>query len=160
MLRRADHDLAAEAMRALDRIREIFPTGVVPPEVLTRVMGLPPMLRVSGVLPVLAFYAAKGKGNRKVDQAYGIVGSQLRAQIIGVLGWAEQGTPSLDLDFLKRLTEHLRRDPATTARITVRLEEFSAWLRRLAEALEKEQDLAKAARKADAGGEYDGNADV
>ncbi|MBX6382270.1 MAG: hypothetical protein IRZ07_04740 [Microbispora sp.] len=160
MLRRADHDLAAEAMRALDRIKEVFPSGVVPPEVLTRVMGLPPMLRVSGVLPVLVFYAAKGRGTRKVEQAYDIVGSQLRAQVTSVLGWTEQGTPSLDLDFLKRLTDHLRRDPVTTARVTVRLEEFSMWLRRLAEALEKEQELAKAARKTDADGEQDGSADV
>lgn len=160
MLRRADHDLAAEAMRALDRIKEISPKGVVPNEVLTRVKGLPPLLRTSGVLPVLAFYAAKGGEGRPLDQAYAIVGSRLRMQIVGVLGWTEQGERSVDLAFLERLTERMRDDPATGVRVAMRLEEFSGWLRRLGEALEKEQDRAESARKARGAGEQDGSADV
>ncbi|MEO3858507.1 type III-B CRISPR module-associated protein Cmr5 [Acrocarpospora sp. B8E8] len=138
-LRRADHDLAADAMRALDRIREACGQKVSP-QVLTRLRALPTMLRASGVLATLAFYAAKRGEKKELEKAYDIVGAELRAQICAVLGWQETGRPSLSLDFLTRLTDHLRAKPASLGMLSVRLEEFSGWLSRLAEALEREQD--------------------
>jgi hypothetical protein len=137
-LRRADHDLAADAMRALDRIREACGQKVSA-QVLTRLRALPTMLRASGVLATLAFYAAKRGEKKDLEKAYDIVGAELRAQICAVLGWQETGRPSLSLDFLTRFTDHLRANPASLGMLSVRLEEFSGWLSRLAEALEREQ---------------------
>ncbi|MEV5330217.1 type III-B CRISPR module-associated protein Cmr5 [Nonomuraea sp. NPDC052634] len=148
-LQRVDHDLAADAMRALNKIRKDA-NGNVSPEVLTRLASLPTMLRTSGVLPSLAYYTAKRGTENPLEKAYDVVGTELRAQICAVLGWDEAGRPSLDLDFLDRLTQHLRGHPADTALLSARLEQFAVWLSRLAEALEREQKAAAAQEPQDA----------
>ncbi|MEV4565130.1 type III-B CRISPR module-associated protein Cmr5 [Nonomuraea sp. NPDC049419] len=148
-LRRSDHDLAADAMRALNRVRKDL-GGSVSPQVLTRLASLPAMLRTSGVLPSLAYYTAKQGKKKALEKAYGIVGVEVRAQISAVLGWEEDGRPSLDLSFLDKLTLHLQEHPASAGLLSVRLEHFAVWLSRLSEALEREQKSTSEAERADA----------
>lgn len=144
--RRADHDLAAAAMAALADIRNVSYRQVVSPQVLTRVARLPTLLRTSGVLPTLAFHAAKGGSGSALAQAYEKVGVALRAQVCATLVMEESlDRPAIDLAFLAELTGRLRDDPRALSLVSARLEQFSMWLRRLAEALEKEQERVRAA---------------
>ena len=140
---RADHDLARAAMLALNEIRDVSANRIVSAQVLTRIAQLPTMLRTSGVLPTLAFYAAKGGSDGALEHAYLIVGVALRDQVSRALHMDEGvGKRRIDLDFLGEVTERLRTDPAAYNRVSVRLEQFSIWLRRLAEALERQQERA------------------
>lgn len=152
-LQRADHEIARSAMTAISGLRAQFAdaggaddagpaTAEVPDALFTRLAGLPALLRTSGLLPTLAFYAAKGGGGGPLERAYSEVGTALRDQIRQVLELpapAAHGRPPLDLAFLTELTDRLRERPHDLIRATRRLEEFTAWLRRLAEALKKEQ---------------------
>lgn len=150
-LRRADHDLAAAAMAALADIRDGEDKGNVPDQVLTRIAGLPTMLRTSGVLPTLAFYAAKGSGSDggALTRAYEKVGVALRAQVCAALNMdSGPDRPAVDVAFLTELTRRFREEPHTLSRVSVRLEQFSMWMRRLAEALAHEQERAKQVEKA------------
>jgi CRISPR type III-B/RAMP module-associated protein Cmr5 len=152
---RADHDLAAAASRALTEIRR--PGEIVSAQVLTRIAQLPTMLRTSGVLPTLAFYAAKGGSGQTAEKgpdsalelAYMFVGIALREQVCSALG-IDQGTDnrSLDVAFLSDLAQRLRTEPYSHNRVSARLEQFSIWLRRLAEALERQQEQERNAQEA------------
>ncbi|TDC84527.1 type III-B CRISPR module-associated protein Cmr5 [Actinomadura sp. 7K507] len=139
-LRRADIDVAATAMRTLATIRDTSENKTVSGQVLTRLARLPAQLRTSGPLPTLAFHAAKGQGEKPLDRAYAIVGAALRTQTCVVLGWTEdEPDKAIDLAFLSRLTDQIQQDPVSLTQVTLRLQEFSVWLRRLAEALDGEQ---------------------
>jgi CRISPR/Cas system CMR-associated protein Cmr5 small subunit len=149
-LQRADHAVAKAAMTTMSNIRGLFDAkSGVPAEVFTRLAGLPVLLRTSGLLPMLAFYAAKGGSGRELERAYSIVGAAMRGQVAGVLGM-QQGSdlPALDHAFLEELTTGLQRDPVALARATRRLEDFSGWLRRLSEAVKREQAAAQARQTA------------
>jgi CRISPR-associated protein (Cas_Cmr5) len=137
-LRRTDHDTAKAAMTTMGDIKGLFPTGI-PGEVFTRLAKLPVLLRTSGPLPALAFHAAKGGDGSALDQAYSVVGAALRGQVSGVLALPGPAGQPLDHAFLEALTDEFQRDPVKLARATLRLEEFSGWLRRLSEAVKKEQ---------------------
>ncbi|NKZ07299.1 type III-B CRISPR module-associated protein Cmr5 [Actinomadura latina] len=143
-LQRADVDLAETAMTVLAHIRGTSENRVVSGQVLTRLARLPAQLRTSGPFPTLAFHAAKGQGDKPLDRAYAIVGAALRAQTCAVLGWTEdEPEQAIDLDFLTRLAREVQGDPLMLTRVALRLQDFSVWLRRLAEALDGEQERAK-----------------
>lgn len=145
-LRRVDHRVAADAMQALDLIkRGAGKDKPVSGKVLTRLAGLPSMLRTSGVLPTLAFHAAKSGTGSELEKAYAVVGGALMRQTCQVLGI--DAPARLGLGFLQELTEGLLEDPRSHGVVTRRLEEFSGWLRRLAEALRKEQEADAQRRK-------------
>jgi CRISPR type III-B/RAMP module-associated protein Cmr5 len=149
-LRRADIDAVATAMKALTDIKNTRPDRPVSKPVLTRLAGLPTLLRVSGVLPTLAFYSAKGHGDGELERAYAIVGAALRAQTCAVLEWdTGQAEQAIDLAFLDRLTTHIQENPQSLTRVGQRLQEFSVWLRRLAEALDGEQKRQAESKKSD-----------
>ena len=138
---RVDHDLARLAATTIDRIRDQR-TGQVSDQVITRLKGLPALLRTSGPLPVLAFFASKAGQDKPLERAYAVIGSELCVQAA-----AEIGTPvAPGAPFTEFVLAFTDQDvPADAlARASVRLEEFALWLRRLAEATEQEQDRAKA----------------
>ena len=144
---RADADVAVIAMGTLSDIRDTAQDKVVSDRVVTRLAQLPTLLCTSGLLATLAFYAAKGVGDRDLDKAYAVVGSVLRAQSCVALGWREDGGQAIDLAFLKRLTEEVQKHPESLTRVTLRLQELSIWLRRLAEALDGEQQRNRSAKE-------------
>jgi CRISPR-associated protein (Cas_Cmr5) len=136
---RVDHDLARLAAQTLDSLRDQR-TGKVPGEVITRLTGLPALLRTSGPLATLAFFASKAGGDKPLPRAYAAVGSAFQAQVAGELGLTlEENAPFAG--FVLRLTGETI-PPEALARATARLEEFALWLRRLAEAVEQEQARA------------------
>jgi hypothetical protein len=163
-LQRIDHGLARQAAATLDRIRDVC-GGRVSPQVITRLKGLPVLLRTSGTLATLAFFAAKGGqgsgedgqgGGGSLAEAYATVGAALRREVCAALGWAEEpGDPNVDSGFLKRLTDE-QVSPIRLAVANGRLEEYAGWLRRLAEAVELEQQAATAAGGQDRQGDGDG----
>ena len=136
---RVDHGLARLAATTLDQVRD-QQTGLVSDQVITRLKGLPALLRTSGPLPVLAFFASKAGQAKPLERAYAVIGSELRAQAA-----TEIGDPAPDAPFsefvLAFTSQHVPAD--ALARASARLEEFALWLRRLAEATEQEQKRAK-----------------
>jgi hypothetical protein len=136
---RVDHDLARLAAQTLGKIRD-SQTDRLSDQVITRLKGLPALLRTSGPLPVLAFFAAKAGRDKPLERAYAVVGDELRVQFQAAAGIGDalpgDGTFS---QFMLALTD---RDvpPDALSRATARLEEFALWLRRLAEAAEQEQE--------------------
>ncbi|MEU4827763.1 type III-B CRISPR module-associated protein Cmr5 [Actinomadura sp. NPDC023710] len=147
-LQRADVDVAATAMKVLAEIRGTSENQIVSGQILTRLARLPAQLRTSGPLPTLAFHAAKGKGDKPLGRAYAIVGAALRAETCAVLDWPEdEADQAVDLAFLTRLTGKVQEDPVVLIQVTLRLQEFSVWLRRLAEALDGEQERSAKKRQ-------------
>lgn len=137
---RVDHDLARLAATTIDRIRDQR-TGQVSDQVITRLKGLPALLRTSGPLPVLAFFASKAGQDTPIERAYAVIGSELRAQAAQEIGNPVRSDAPFT-EFVLALTD--QNVPADAlARASARLEEFALWLRRLAEATEQEQDRAK-----------------
>ncbi len=137
---RLDHGLAGAAADTIDQARE-RPGGRVSDEVITRLKGLPALLRTSGPLATLAFFAAKASEDKKLGPAYAVVGQALREQVRAEL---PQLSPDADQDsgltgFVRSFTGE-RVTPGDLARATARLEAFASWLRRLAEAVEHEQE--------------------
>jgi CRISPR type III-B/RAMP module-associated protein Cmr5 len=144
---RVDHRLARRAAETLDKIRDDR-TRQVSDQIITRLKGLPALLRTSGPLPVLAFFASKsGKVKplentvKPLERAYALVGHELRLIVAEELGDAKHADATFD-DFVLAMTaENIPAD--ALARASARLEEFALWLRRLAEATEKEQERNK-----------------
>ncbi|MEV4511590.1 type III-B CRISPR module-associated protein Cmr5 [Dactylosporangium sp. NPDC049525] len=142
--RRFDLTAAADAERALAAIAGGKP---VPGEILTRLKGLPALLRASGVPAVLAFFGAKAgpatsapisaqasgsdPGAQQLASAYRKVRHALVEQLTVELGWAQPPT-----DIYGQLAALPAADLARAYR---RLEAYAGWLRRLAEATEQAQ---------------------
>jgi hypothetical protein len=149
---RVDHGLARLAADTLDKVRD-QQTRTVPDQVITRLKELPALLRTSGPLAVLAFYAAKAGGRTTVARAYAAVGGALRDQAAAGLSQTVPADASFG-QFVRALTGQAI-SPDELARMSARLEAFALWLRRLAEAVEQEQEQAKrqAARAGGAGTE-------
>lgn len=140
---RVDHDLARLAAKTLDDLRD-GQSRMVSAEVITRLTGLPALLRTSGLLATLAFFASKEGTDKPLARAYAAVGSAFRAQVASELGLAlEPGTPFGG--FLRALNEEDVSAEAL-ARATARVEELALWLRRLAEAVKQEQARQEQAR--------------
>ena len=137
---RVDHDLARLAASTLDRVRDQR-TGLVSDQVITRLKGLPALLRISGPLPVLAFFASKAGQAKPLERAYAVIGSELRAQAAAEIGGPAAPDASFSEFVLAFTDKHVPAD--ALARASARLEEFALWLRRLAEATEQEQERAK-----------------
>jgi len=137
---RVDHRLARRAAETLDKIRDDR-TGQVSDQIITRLKGLPALLRTSGPLPVLAFFASKSGTVKPLEKAYAQVGGELRLIVAEEIGDTEHADAKLG-DFVLAMTqENIPAD--ALARASARLEEFALWLRRLAEATEKEQERTK-----------------
>ncbi len=100
------------------------------------------MLRTSGVPATLAFFAAKSDTQAAVGKAYQQVSQALHQQLGVGLGTTEVAPTGL----YARLRDHT--DTATMLRAFGRLQAYAGWLRRLAEALEHEQQAAARATKA------------
>jgi hypothetical protein len=138
---RVDHDLARRAATTLDRIRHPQ-TQQVSDQIITRLKGLPALLRTSGPLPVLAFFASKAGDDKLLERAYQVVGHELRVLVAAEIA-VQVPADAAFTDFVLALTS--QGVPADAlARASARLEEFALWLRRLAEATEKEQQRASA----------------
>jgi CRISPR type III-B/RAMP module-associated protein Cmr5 len=136
---RVDHDLARLAAQTLDAIRDPR-TGQVSGQIITRLKGLPALLRTSGPLPTLAFFASKSGQDKPLDRAYAVVGNELRVQFAAQIGDTALADATFT-EFVLALTD--QNVPADAlARASTRLEEFALWLRRLAEATEREQQRA------------------
>jgi CRISPR type III-B/RAMP module-associated protein Cmr5 len=129
-MNRYDLDLAEAAETTLDEIRGDRKDKPVSREILSRLKGLPVMLRVNGVPATLAFYSSKVTDD-KIGTAYRKVGQALRDQLAKELNWSAE--PEL---FFQKLSE---TKPADLAHGFARLEAFAGWLRRLAMALALEQ---------------------
>jgi CRISPR/Cas system CMR-associated protein Cmr5 small subunit len=129
--RRIDLDLAAMAEQTLRDVQASLPTGV-PAEVFSRMRGLPVMLRVSGVPATLAFYAAKSNPGTPTGRAYQKVSEALHRQVADTLGATREPLG---------LCQALRETPnPSLLRAFSRLEAYAEWLRRLAEALNHDQE--------------------
>ena len=148
---RVDHGLARLAAQTLDAIRDPR-TGQVSDQIITRLKGLPALLRTSGPLPTLAFFASKSGQGNPLERAYAVVGNELRVQFAAEIGEAAHADATFT-EFVLALTD--QNVPADAlARASTRLEEFALWLRRLAEAIEQEQQGAKpSVSDHDAGGQ-------
>lgn len=138
---RVDHGLARLAASTLDRVRDPK-SGQVSDQIITRLKGLPALLRTSGPLPVLAFFASKSGRDKPLEKAYAVIGGELRAQATAEIGSPVPADAPFS-EFVIALTDH--DVPADAlARASARMEEFALWLRRLAEATEREQERDKA----------------
>jgi hypothetical protein len=137
---RVDHGLALLAATTLDRIRDQR-TGLVSDQVITRLKGLPALLRTSGPLPVLAFFASKAGQRTPLERAYSVIGNELRAQAAAEIGGPAAPDAPFSEFVLAFTSQHVPAD--ALARASARLEEFALWLRRLAEAIEQEQERVK-----------------
>lgn len=138
---RVDHNVARLAAQTMVQLRD-QQTKKVSGEVITRLTGLPALLRTSGPLATLAFFVSKAKpgSDKPLPRAYAAVGSALRTQLAGELGLTFEEDASLT-SFVLALTEETI-PPDALVRATARLEEFALWLRRLAEAVDQEQSRA------------------
>jgi CRISPR type III-B/RAMP module-associated protein Cmr5 len=136
-LDRVDLHTAREAAGILDAI--LASGDAISGELLARLMGLPVMLRISGLPGTLAFFAAKS-GTDRPGQAYGDVSSALQTTVARCL--TEQGPTTGTIALVNRLAQ-APIDEQAAASATV--ESLAIWLRRLAEATEKEQARARAA---------------
>lgn len=137
---RVDHDLARLAATTLDRVRD-QQTGQVSDQIITRLKGLPALLRTSGPLPVLAFFASKAGQVKPLERAYAVIGSELRTQAAKEIGDPVSSQAPFSKFVLAFTDQNVPAD--ALARASARLEEFALWLRRLAEATEQEQERAK-----------------
>lgn len=133
---RLDLKVAAEAESALEQIRQAAGKEV-PDEVFSRLAGLPVMLRTNGVPATLAYFAAKSTDS-KTGEAYRAVATALHKQLAETLG--VPATPTALYATLRTT------DNADLLRAFARLEAYAGWLRRLAEALEHEQDRERKRR--------------
>ncbi len=141
-LQRADVDLAGKAAKVLDDIRRDAPKNAVPGEVISQLKRLPSVLQTSGVPATMAFlYAKAGKEQASLEKAYAAIRDALLKELAGAWNWTDQ--PQDALDFFKRLHT---TDAAALSRASLRLREFSLWLRRLAEAIEHSQASGKPRR--------------
>lgn len=137
---RLDHGLARLAADTLDAARDQR-TGQVPGQVITRLKGLPALLRSSGPLATLAFFAARAGDRTAVAKAYAVVGGALREQATAGFSQTVPAEASFGT-FVLTLTAGPVH-PDELSRMSARLEAFALWLRRLAEAVEQEQERAK-----------------
>jgi CRISPR/Cas system CMR-associated protein Cmr5 small subunit len=136
---RVDHGLARLAAQTLDAIRD--PRGQVSDQIITRLKGLPALLRTSGPLPTLVFFASKAGRDKPLERAYAVVGNELRVQFAAEIGDTVSAGATFT-EFMLALTD--QNIPADAlARASARLEEFALWLRRLAEATEREQQRSR-----------------
>jgi CRISPR-associated protein (Cas_Cmr5) len=134
---RIDTGLAREAATVLEEIiaATAGDDGRLPPEVLTRLKGLPVMLLTSGVPATLAFYASR-QGRDGVGSAYGIVGGALELRLR-----EELGQPA-GSDGVLGLLRHLADEPPAALQAAyARIGALADWLRRLAAAYDAEQRL-------------------
>lgn len=141
---RVDQGLAQLAAVTLDRVRD-QQTGLVSDQVITRLKGLPALLRTSGPLPVLAFFASKAGQAKPLGRAYAVIGRELRAVAAAEIGDPAAPDAPLSTFVLGFTDQHVPAD--ALARASARLEEFALWLRRLAEATEREQERAEGQAK-------------
>jgi CRISPR/Cas system CMR-associated protein Cmr5 small subunit len=151
---RLDHGLARLAAQAIDTARD-QQTSRVPDPVITRLKGLPVLLRTSGPLATLAFFAAKAGDRNAVARAYTVVGAALRDQAAAELGLSDDAGASLGAFILDLTGADVTADQL--ARMTARLDAFTLWLRRLAEAVEQEQERGRS-QATPAGGDEAGDA--
>ncbi|MGH3403006.1 MAG: type III-B CRISPR module-associated protein Cmr5 [Streptosporangiaceae bacterium] len=133
-LQRLDVGLARRASVALDTISRTA-GGSAPPEVITRLKGLPALLRTSGLPATMAFLYAKAGGEDPLEIAYRTVRDALLAEVAAVWDWGDERPDAME--FFARIGDPARVSATDLARATARLEEFANWLRRLAEALER-----------------------
>jgi CRISPR/Cas system CMR-associated protein Cmr5 small subunit len=150
MAPRTDHGLARLAAQTLDRVRDPQ-TSTVSDQVITRLKGLPALLRTSGPLATLAFFAAKAGDAKAGDdkagddkplaRAYAVVGAALQEQVAAEIG-EQVPASSCFSEFVLAFTGDTV-PPGALSRASARLEEFALWLRRLAEATEQEQDRSQ-----------------
>ena len=145
MAPRTDHGLARLAAQTLDRVRDPQ-TSTVSDQVITRLKGLPALLRTSGPLATLAFFAAKAGDDKAGDdkplaRAYAVVGAALQEQVAAEIG-EQVPASSCFSEFVLAFTGDTV-PPGALSRASARLEEFALWLRRLAEATEQEQDRSQ-----------------
>ncbi len=133
-LQRLDVGLAGRASVALDTISRAA-GGSAPAEVITRLKGLPALLRTSGLPATMAFLYSKAGDDDPLEIAYRTVRDALLAEIAVVWGWGEERPDAIE--FFARISDPARVSSHDLARATIRLEEFANWLRRLAEALER-----------------------
>lgn len=152
---RLDHGLARLAADTLDAARDQR-TGQVPDQVITRLKGLPALLRSSGPLATLAFFAAKAGDRTAVARAYAVVGGALREQAAAEFSHTVPADARFGT-FVLALTAGPVH-PDELSRASARLEAFALWLRRLAEAVEQEQERAR--RQAVPAGGGDAQADL
>jgi CRISPR-associated protein (Cas_Cmr5) len=133
-LQRLDVGLAGRASAALDTISRAG-GGTAPAEVVTRLKGLPVLLRTSGLPATMAFLYAKAGGDGPLEIAYRAVRDALLTEIAAVWGWGDERPDAME--FFARIADPATVSATDLARATMRLEEFANWLRRLAEALER-----------------------
>lgn len=139
---RLDARLARAAAVTLDEIRRSGgPDGQLSSDTFARLKGLPSMLRTSGLVATLAFFAAK-RGTDELGVAYDRVLQALWREVGPILSASPVGGRSV-LTFFDVLAT---ADPQQLTRATARAAAYSEWLSRLAEALQKEQKLTSSRR--------------
>lgn len=132
-LARLDVGLARKASAALEQIRQDG-GGTAPAEVITRLKGLPALMRTSGLPATMAFLYAKAGDDGALERAYRTVRDALVTELAAVWGWDDR--PGA-LEFFDRIGDPAKIDGGDLALASARLEEFASWMRRLAEALDR-----------------------
>jgi hypothetical protein len=135
-LQRLDTGLAGKASAVLDYIQRDAGNDALP-EVITRLKGLPALLRTSGLPATMAFFYAKAGSEKPLERAYGAVRDALLSEVTSVWGWEDPRPDALE--FFAWIADPSTVNGVALARASARLEEFANWLRRLAEALERTQ---------------------
>ena len=123
---RLDTGLARKASVTLDGIRRDG-QGALSPEIVTRLKGMPALLRTSGLPATVAFFYAKAGTADPMARAYEAVRVALVDQVAAELGWDDRPDA---LGFFELIGDQERTTAADLARVTGRLEEFAGWLRR------------------------------
>jgi hypothetical protein len=144
---RVDTGLARKAAAALDTIRRDS-GGTVPSEVTSQLKGLPALLLTSGLPATMAFLYARSGNDGRVERAYRTLRDALLTELTAAWDWTDQPQPDA-VEFFERLDGI---DEASLALAAARLEEFSTWLRRLAEALERSEPRPARPRQGTGGG--------
>lgn len=132
-LKRTDVRLAGKASHVLDEIRRAS-EGAVPADVISQLKRLPALLQTSGVPATMAFLYSKAGQQRPLERAYAAIRDALLGELVKTWDWP--GPPDDALAFFDRASTV---DPVALSRASVRLREFSMWLRRLAEAIDHAQ---------------------
>jgi hypothetical protein len=145
-LKRLDAGLAGKASAALDKIRRDA-GGSPPPEVITRLKGLPAMLRTSGLPATMAFLYAKSGEDKPIEVAYRTVRDALLAEVAAVWNWGDDRPDALE--FFARIGNPASLNADDLAQASMHLEGFANWLRRLAEAVERTMANPPRARASD-----------
>lgn len=135
---RLDRDVAGRAASVLQGIIDAAPGKPLSGEILTRLKGLPTMLRVSGLPATLAFFAAKSDSDQ-LGRAYELVGRAMRTEVRAYLPGPETDTI---LGLISRLSA-VETPLSDVAAASARVDALATWLRRLSEAVEKEQRAAR-----------------